>query len=307
MAALGYQLRAIVTENLNLKLLSLAFALVLYSLVHGSQDAQRSILLNVVALTPPESSNRVLMTSIPAQVRVTVRGPRSTLYDLHAEDIGSVQLDLRGGNETRVTLEPSSINVPPGLTVEQVDPPAIDLQWEDLIVRDIPVEVGIVGTPAAGFVVRGAPTADPPTVRARGPKSEVMVIQRARADAFDVSGMTEGKYTRQLAIEHPTGQVKFDVPSVSATVEVAREVAERPFTRVPVAVIGRPSAKAQPAEVDVRLSCPPEVVRALRPEQIVPRVQIAASADHGSDALPVQLSIDQCDVHVTPPTVIVRW
>lgn len=307
MAALGYQVRALVTENLNLKLLSLAFALVLYSLVHGSQDAQRSILLNIVALTPPESSNRVLMTSIPAQVRVTVRGPRTTLDDLHAEDIGSVQLDLRGGNETRVTLEPSSINVPPGLTVEQVDPPAIDLQWEDMIVRDIPVEVGVVGTPAAGFVVKGAPTADPPTVRAHGPKSEVLVIQRARADAFDVSGMTEGKYTRQLAIEHPSGRVKFDVPSVSATVEVAREVVERPFTRVPVAVIGKPSAKAQPAEVDVRLSCPRDVERALRPEQIVPRVQIASGAEHGSDALPVQLSIDQCDVHVTPPTVIVRW
>ncbi len=305
--ALGYQLRSLVTENLNLKLLSLAFALVLYSLVHGSQDAQRSLLLNVVALTPPESSNRVLMTSIPAQIRVTVRGPRSTLDDLHADDVGSVQLDLRGANETRWTFEPSTINVPPGLKVEQIDPPAVDLQWEDLIVRDIPVEVGVVGTPAGGFMVRGAPGADPATVRARGPKSQLMLIQRARADAFDVTGLTEGKYTRQLAIEHPPGQVRYDVPSVSATVEVGREVAERPFTRVPVAVIGKPSTKAQPSEVDVRLSCPAEVVRALRPEQIVPRVQISSSSEHGSDALPVELSIDQCDVHVTPPNVIVRW
>jgi hypothetical protein len=90
-------------------------------------------------------------------------------------------------------------------------------------------------------------------------------------------------------------------------VEIGREVAERPFTKVPVAILGRTSAKAQPAEVDVRLTCPPEVVRALRTEQIVPRVQIGASTEHGSDALPVQLTIDQCDVHVTPPTVIVRW
>jgi hypothetical protein len=305
--ALGYQLRSLVTENLNLKLLSLAFALVLYSLVHGSQDAQRSLLLNVVALTPPESSNRVLMTSVPAQIRVTVRGPRSMLDDLHAEDVGSVQIDLRGANETRWTFEPSTINVPPGLQVEQIDPPAIDLQWEDLIVRDIPVEVGIVGTPAGGFMVKSAPTADPPTVRARGPKSQIMLIQRARADAFDVTGLTDGKYTRQLAIEHPPGPVRYDVPSVTATVDVGREVAERPFSRVPVAVIGKQTTKAQPSEVDVRLSCPVEVVRALRPEQIVPRVQISSSAEHGSDALPVELSIDQCDVHVTPPNVIVRW
>jgi hypothetical protein len=307
MRQLLHQVRTLLVENLNLKLLSLAFALVLYALVHGSQQAQRSLLLSVVALTPADTSNRVLMTPIPAQIRVTVRGPRSMLDDLHADDIGSVQLDLRGGNEPRVTFEPPMIPVPPGLTVEQIDPPAIDLAWEDLIVRDVPVEVGVLGVAARGFVVKGAPQGDPRVVRARGPKSDVMVMQRARADAFDVTGLTEGKYTRQLAIERPRGRVTFEAPSVTATVEIAREVVERPFTKIPVAVTGHTNAKAQPAEVDVRLACPPEIVRALRPEQIVPRVQLPTSVEHGSDALPVQLAIDQCDVHVTPPSVVVRW
>src|SRR5579862_513147 len=158
---LTYRLRASLTENLNLKLLSLVFALLLYSFVHGSQDAQRSLQVSVVALTPPDSANRELVTPIPAEIRVTVRGPRSTLDDVHADDVGSVQIDLRGGNETRVTFDPSSIPVPPGLRVEQIDPPAIDLAWEDRIVRDVPVEVGIVGAPAPGFVVKGAPSAEP--------------------------------------------------------------------------------------------------------------------------------------------------
>jgi hypothetical protein len=304
---LSYRLRALVAENLNLKLLSLGSALVIYSVVHGSQDAQRSLLLGVVALTPPENANRELVTPIPAQIRVTVRGQRATLDDLHADDIGSVQIDLRSGNETRLTFEPSTIPVPPGLTVQQIDPPAIDLTWEDRIVRDVPVEVGIVGTAAEGFVVKAAPSAEPPSVRARGPESEVMVLQRARADAFNVTGLTAGKYTRQLAIDRPPGRVVYDVHSVSASVEIGREVVERPFTRMAVAVLGHTNAKAQPAEVDARLACPPEVVRALRNEQIVPRVQVTSGAEHGSEALLVQLSIDQCEVHVTPPTVVVRW
>ena len=34
--------------------------------------------------------------------------------------------------------------------------------------RDVPVEVGVVGTPAPGFVVKGVPVADPTTgARAR--------------------------------------------------------------------------------------------------------------------------------------------
>lgn len=304
---LGYRLRSLVTENLNLKLLSLAFALVLYSLVHGAQDAQRLLLLNVVALTPPESANRMLMTPPPAQIRVTLRGPKSALDDVHAEDIGNVQLDLRSGNEKRLTIEPSMIPVPPGLKVEQVYPSVIDLIWEDVIVRDVPVEVGVVGAPAAGFMVKGAPVSDPAVVRAHGPKSEVMLVQRARAEAFEVGGLTEGKYSRPLKIDPPPGQVTFDTQSVTAQVEIGRELVERLFTKLPVALIGHPNAKAQPADVDVRLVCPPEVVRALRPEQVVASVSIAALADHGSDALPVQLTVDQCEVHVTPPSVIVRW
>ena len=129
----------------------------------------------------------------------------------------------------------------------------------------------------------------------------------ARADAFDVTGLTAGKYTRELAIDRPPDHVDLDVTSVSATVEIGCELSERPFSKVPLAVVGRTSAKAQPAEIDVRLTCPPEIVRALRAEQIVPRVQVTSGADHGSDVLPVQLSIDQCDVHLTPPTVVVRW
>ncbi|MDP9037010.1 MAG: CdaR family protein [Myxococcota bacterium] len=303
----GYQVRSLVTENLSLKVLSVAFALGLYSLVHGSQDAQRSVLLNVVALTPPSSSNRVLMTPIPAQIRVTLRGPRSTLDDLHADDMGSVQLDLRDRDESRVVIGASLIPISPGLKVEQIEPPAIDLVWEDVVVREINVQVGVVGTPASGFTIKAAPVADPAAVRARGPKSEVTVMQRARADAFDVTGLTEGKYTRQLAIDRPPGHVTLDVPSVAATVEIGREVVERLFTRVPVAVIGHAGAKPQPAEVDVRLACPSEVVRSLRAEQLVPRVQVPPVAEHGSDALPVLLPLDQCEVHVTPPNIIVRW
>jgi hypothetical protein len=306
-ADLSYRFRAALSENLNLKLISLAVALLLYSFVHGSQDAQRSLQVSVVALTPPDSANRELITPIPAEIRVAVRGPRSTLDDVHADDVGSVQIDLRGGNENRVTFDPATIPVPPGLRVEQIDPPAIDLVWEDRIVRDVPIEVGIVGTPAPGFVVKGVPTGDPGSVRARGPKSSVVVLQHARADAFDVTGLTAGKYTRQLAIDRPSARVSFDLTSVAASVEITREVAERTFTRVPLAVVGHAASKAQPPEVDVRLACPPEVVRALRPEQIVPRVHVSTSAEHGSDALPVQLAVDQCEAHITPPTAVVRW
>jgi len=306
---LGERIKGTFTENLNLKFLSFALALVLYSLFHGSQDAQRTIGVNLVVLMPPDSANKVLMSPMPPSVRLTLRGSRAALDDLRSDDVGNLQVDVHQGTEKRVVLDPSLVHVPPNVRVEQIDPPTVDLTWEDQVVRDVPIQVSVVGTPAPGFVVKGVPVADPPTVRVKGPKSEVLVLQHVRAEAFDVTGLTEGSYSRHLGIDRPPGRLQPEPPtqSVLITTEVTREVVERPFVKVPVAVVGQVKGKTQPAEVDVRLVCPPEILRALRPEQVVPRVTVRSSASSGSESLPVEVQVEGCEAHVTPSTVIARW
>jgi len=306
---LGEKLKAAFTENLNLKFIAFGFALVLYSLFHGAQDAQRTMTVNLVAMMPPESANRVLVSPLPPSVRLTLRGSRSALDELHSDDMGNLQVDIHLGSERRVTLDPGMVHMPPSVRVEQLDPPTIDLVWEDLVVRDVPIQVSVVGTPAPGFVVKGVPQAEPPTVRVRGPKSEVLVLQHVRADPFDVTGLTEGTFPRHLAIDRPTGRVLPDLTtqSVLVTAEITREVVERPFTKIPVAVVGQPKGKSQPAEVDVRLLCPPEILRGLRPEQVVPKATVHSNAASGSESLPVEVNVEGCEAHTTPSAVVVRW
>lgn len=306
---LATQIRAALTENLYLKFLSFALALLLYSAFHGTQDAQRSVSVNLVVVMPQDSGNRVLVSPVPETVRLTLRGPRAGLDELRADDVGNIQVVLRSSAERQVRLDPAMVHVPPSVRVEQIDPPAIDLTWEDVVVRDLPVQVSVVGTPAPGFVAKNVPIADPQRVRVRGPKSEVMVLQHVRADSFDVSGLTEGRYTRQLALDRPRGRVTMDTStqSVQVATEIHREVVERPFVKLPIAVVGMAKAKTQPGEVDVRLVCPTEIVRALRPEQIVPHVNVRSNAPSGSESLPVEVVVDKCEAHITPKTVVVRW
>jgi YbbR domain-containing protein len=301
------RIRVAVTENLNLKLLSFGFALVLYSMVHGGQDAQTTVSVDLDVLVPPESANRTLVNKSKESVKLTVRGSRAAIEELHARDVGAIQLDAHTGNEKRVSIDPASIRLPPGVRVEQIDPPAIDLTWEDRVERDVPIQVSVVGTPAPGYMVKGAPKSEPRDVRVKGPKSAVMTLQYARAEAFDVSGLGEGIVSKQLAIDKPQPELSYDTASVKVTLEITREIVERPFTKLAVAVVGPPKGKTQPAEVDVRLVCPPEVLRALRPEQVVPRVEVQSHEPTGSMTLPVEVSVDKCDAHVTPSTVVVRW
>ena len=270
------KIRIALTENMNLKVLSFGFALVLYSLVHGGQDARRSVVVDLEVGLPPESSDRVLVGSIPQSIRIFVQ---------------------------KMVRLPEGVNV----EIEQFDPPAIDLHWEQRIVRDVPIQVSVVGTPADGFVVKGPLVAEPKLAKVRGPQSDVMVLQFIRADAFDVRGLSEGTYPRSLAVERAPPRLKIEPMTIIVTAEITREVAERVFQKLPVSLVGIPKGKSTPGEVDVRLVCPPDIVRSLRPEQIVPQVEVTSREPAGSQSLPVQVRIDKCDAYVIPREVIARW
>lgn len=302
------RLRLALTENLNLKLLSFAFAIVLYSLVHGGQDARRSVVVDLEVGLPNESSDRVLVGSIPQSIRIFVRGSNQTIDNLRASSV-SVQIDLTNKQPEHVVFEPKMVRLPEGVNVEieQFDPPSIDLRWEQRIVRDVPIQVSVVGTPADGFVVKGPLIAEPKTAKVRGPQSDVMVLQFIRADAFDVRGLTEGTYPRNLAVERSNPRLKIEPTTVVVTAEITREVAERVFQKLPVAIVGIPKGKSTPPDVDVRLVCPPDIVRSLRPEQIVPQVEVTSKDPAGSASLPVRVRIDKCDAYVIPKEVVVHW
>jgi hypothetical protein len=306
------KLRGAFTENIGLKVLSFVFAMGLYAFSHGAQDAQRTMAVDVVATPPSEEVGRVLLTPLPPQIRVTVRGPRSVLDELRSDDLGSVQVDLRSGKNSRVEFYPSMIRVLPNVRVDQVDPASIELRWEDVIVRELPIQAAIAGQPAPGLVIKGTPHVDPPIVKARGPRSVAEVLQYARADAFDVAGIQkEGLYDRTLAIDRPPTRIEYDTQTAVVRIEVAREQIQRIFVKVPVQVVGTARGSAVPVEVDVRVEGPPELVRSLRAEQIVPTVDLKAAgvnlAAPGSAKLEVSVQIDQCRSTVTPKLVVTRW
>lgn len=302
----------ILVENIGLKLLSFAFALGLYAFIHGAQDAQKSINVEVVATPPPKNAHRVLLTTLPSEVRVTIRGPKTIVDDLKQDDLSRFQLDLSNGKVDRIEFDPAAIHVPPGARAEQVDPPSISLRWEDEVIREIPVHSAITGQPAPGFVVKGAPKVEPESVKALGPRSVIDVVQFARAEAFDVTGLAkEGSYDRNLPLDRPPARVEYESPTVTVRVEIGHEELRRDFAKVPVQIVGVPRGTVVPAEVTVRVEGPPDIVRALTPEQVVPTIDLHSAgvnpSQSGSAKLPIMVELDGCRATVQPQTAVVRW
>ena len=82
--AISDRIRAAFTENINLKLLSIGFTLVLYSLVHGAQDAQRVVSVDLVLLLPPSrtSTTRDSGTMRRPAPRIRFRSSASATWSL---------------------------------------------------------------------------------------------------------------------------------------------------------------------------------------------------------------------------------
>ncbi len=296
----------VVFENWRLKALSLVCAIALYSQSHSGQDT-KSLVVNVEAQLP-DREDKVLASALPTGVRITIKGTGAEIDNLRASSLG-LQIDLRGARSGHVGFEPKMVHGPTGIRFEVVDfdPTGIDVEWEERVKRDVPVQVSVVGTPASGYVVKGAPLSEPTKVSVTGPASEVMALQDVKVGAFDVRGLSEGSYPRQLAIVGLQTRMRADPPTVFVTANIVRETAERPFSRLAVVVVGNTKAKAKPAEVDVRLVCPPEVVRQLRSEQVVPRAEVTSKDGTGSVSVPVVVAVEGCEAHVTPSSVVLKW
>src|SRR5271163_4889439 len=93
------QIRAALVDNLPLKILSICCAIALYAFTHGPETAQRTFSVSVLSIMPPDAAKRQLVTQLPTEVGITLRGPRTQLNELHADDIGAVRLDLRSGQD----------------------------------------------------------------------------------------------------------------------------------------------------------------------------------------------------------------
>ncbi len=304
------------TENLGLKALAMFFALGLFAFLHGQEEVQqRTVPVAIVMRLPQSTSERELMTPIPASIHVTLQGSARAIDKLLQAGVTPVEIDLRDGRRESVVFEEGMFTLPPETKITIIDPSSIELEWEDVATRQIPLQAAITGQPSQGYVVRGEPEVDPKQITVSGPVSAIEVMQFARLSAFDVSGLSEGFHKRRLSVDAPPIRVKYLGPqAATVTVSIARRVSEVRFENRPIEVVGVPGGIATPRTVDVVVAGPPEIVRALRPDQIVPvadltKVEglILKDMKHGSASVRVGLPLTHAEAEIQPPFVNVKW
>lgn len=224
----------LLTKNWSLKLLSLAFALILWMFIMGERRQEVGYRVPLELQNIP--AQLMIANEVPSLVDVRISGPRALLMKVSESDISiAVDLtDLQPGLTTFKRLE-ERLNLPSGLRVTRLAPSFIDLKLERIKQKEVPVKIALHGEPLPGYQV-GRVKAVPDRVVVSGAESELKNISEVTTEPIDLEGVNEG-FSLIVPLIHQgtytdfkaekTTEVQVEVQAVEPSVEPAVENPEQ--------------------------------------------------------------------------------
>ncbi|MCA9698049.1 MAG: YbbR-like domain-containing protein, partial [Myxococcales bacterium] len=116
-----------------------------------------------------------------------LRGPWANVNRLGNAEIGVATLDLREARPGPMVLDPAAIVMPTGVVLDGLDYEPVDLRFEDVIERRLPVRVELRGSVDEDFRLTRAQV-DPAGWLVRGPVSSVDAVTELHTEAVDIEG-----------------------------------------------------------------------------------------------------------------------
>ena len=249
-------------SNLSTFLLAFALAVVVWisSVTETDPNVERirTVPLEIVGLDP----NMLLVGSIPAQVRVTLRAPR-TVSDRLASVDNAVQarVDVTGLEPGTYELE-VQVHVNPSFQPVRrvlISPDRVTLTLEPLVSETFPVNLEVTGNPSLGYQV-GEAVRDPAFVTVSGPDSAVSLVEEVHGllDITDATNTIRAEIPLQAldAQENPVSGVTISPNEVTVTQPITLQGGYRNIV-VRVETTGQPESGYRLNNV---LVSPPNVV-----------------------------------------------
>lgn len=186
-------MKKLITHNLPLKIMSVAFAFILWLVVVNINDPDivrtiRSIeitILNEEAITG-QGQGQVYTIKENKTASITVKGPRSIVDKMTRNDVKAV-VDF--SEVSSVGAVPISItSLPEGVTLQNKNTESMKIIVEPILSQRFKVEIEPTGTPADGYIV-GETEVSPNVVNIKAPESVMEQIRRVLIQV-DVDGMS---------------------------------------------------------------------------------------------------------------------
>ena len=200
-------LRRNVTNNLGLKLISLALAVGFWVAV--ARDPVDEIPIDVPIEFHNVPGNLEISTENIPRTQIRLRGPERLVHRLQATDV-HVEIDLQHVHEPgerTFDLTAQQVTKPHDLAVVQIVPAQFRLTFDTRLNKTVDVHPRVIGTFATGRQIAKIEVT-PSSIRITGPQKRVEAVDAAITDPIDVSGtMERNSFVTHAYVSDPLVQV----------------------------------------------------------------------------------------------------
>ncbi|MFQ5678512.1 MAG: YbbR-like domain-containing protein [Gemmatimonadota bacterium] len=284
--------KAVLRDNWPFKVAALVLAVLIWFNVSANQDRTEQEVVSRLEFDVQDEN--WVAVQVPREVRVTFRGRLGDILNLPVNrPLIRRTLEEVADSVVRVELDPSMVQYDRRLSVQPVAvrPSGVELHFERVTTRRVPVAPRIGASAAPGYTVLGRPAVQPESVTVRGGRHEIEAIPRVETERISLEKLSQST-TREVALVPPAeaSGVSLDPERTLVTVRVDSLVDRR--VRLTVRPVGDGAADVvlSPPEVTVLLSGPSSVVRELRAAELVARVEVRTPPTVPV-RLPVELSL----------------
>ena len=297
------------TKNLTLKLVSvIAATLLAFALQDASNASVVSLFVPIELRNPP--ADKVLVKRMKQGVQITIKGPSFLIGEVAASP-PPLRLKLPDdvGGKYTAQLMASDISLPPSVSVLTLDPPEVELTFENIEERDVRVEVPQLGLLSKELLLVDI-ALDPAAVTVKGPQSEVRQLRSIATEPLDLREIQESE-TVSLRLRKPGALSSVSVESVSARVSVEKRPVERQFVARPVELRLTGDSKwvkVNPAAVTVVLSGDPAALGEIDPGEVLPFIKPKSQPSRAGDLYDVEVDAPKgVKVVKVAPSSVTAW
>lgn len=195
--------RRMLTENITIKIISIALSLFLWFFVTFKGQSETSLEVPLEFKNTP-SDMEILRQSVK-KINLSISARERILREISNNNI-RVVVDLSNVKfgENSIPITKSSVKLPRGVEVLRIDPSTIKLNMDKKEQKNVIVKASITGKPEKGFVIESI-NVTPSSISIEGAKKELDRIRVIKTEPIDIEGIREN-FTVQAKID-PGGKI----------------------------------------------------------------------------------------------------
>ena len=244
-------------KNIDIKLLSLFLAIILWLYIAGGENPTVENFIDV-SLTQTNLGKGLVIKEFPTNVSVGIKGPKNIINNISSHQINGIvnfsEISKEGLYKLKVEVTP-----PKKTQITRIIPSEIKVEVEKVLTKEVEVEYSLIGVPEKGYSLTDEPQLNPSKAKIISAQSVLENIKQI-IGAIDISGIKEdlSKKIKVKAVDvngNEVKEVKIEPDIVEVSISLTRGYPEKQLTVKPK-IIGKPAPGYYISEI---LSNPDEI------------------------------------------------